>query len=107
MLYANGDTAVLTGTSLGWHSNWERFYSPGTVKALKEKWGANITRAAIGAHQSGDITGTFDVDSAKAVNLASTVIDAAIDNGMVWTEEELKERARLARKTTKERNNVE
>ena len=82
MLNAEGDTTVLTGPSLGWHSNWERFYNAGTVKALKEKWGANITRAAIGAHESGDITGTFDADSAKAVNLAMTVIDAAIDNGM-------------------------
>lgn len=82
LLYSSGDTAVLTGPSLGWHSNWERFYNPGTIKALKEKWGANITRAAIGAHQGGDITGTYDMDSAKAVNLAMTVIDAAIDNGM-------------------------
>lgn len=82
LLYADGDTAVLTGPSLGWHSNWSRFYNPGTIKALKEKWGANITRAAIGAHNSGDITGAYDTDSATAVNLASTVIDAAIENGM-------------------------
>lgn len=82
LLYENGDTAVLTGPSLGWHSNWQRFYNEGTVKALKEKWGANITRAAIGAHESGDITGTFDADSAKAIALASKVIDAAIDNDM-------------------------
>ncbi len=82
LLNANGDTVVLTGPSLGWHSNWARFYNPGTVKALKEKWGANITRAAIGAHKSGDIVGTYDTDSATAVNLASAVIDAAIDNDM-------------------------
>lgn len=82
LLNDSGDTVVLTGPSLGWHSNWERFYNPGTVKALKENWGANITRAAIGAHKSGDIVGTYDMDSAKAVNLAMTVIDAAIDNGM-------------------------
>lgn len=82
LLYANGDTAVLTGPSLGWHSNWARFYNAGTIKALKEKWGANITRAAIGAHLSGDIVGTYDTDSALAVNLATTVIDAAIDNDM-------------------------
>lgn len=82
LLYADGDTAVLTGPSLGWHSNWERFYNPGTVKALKENWNANITRAAIGAHQSGDIVGTYDMDSAKAVDLAMAVIDAAIENDM-------------------------
>lgn len=82
LLYENGDTAVLTGPSLGWHSNWPRFYNAGTIKALKEKWGANVTRAAIGAHASGDIAGTFDKDSATAVDLASTVIDAAIANDM-------------------------
>lgn len=77
-----GNRVVLTGASLGWHSLWGRFYNPGTVKALKENWGANVTRAAIGAHSSGDVTGCFDRDSAKAVDLATTVIDAAIDNGM-------------------------
>lgn len=82
LLFADGDTAVLTGPSLGWHSNWSRFYNAGTVKALKENWGANITRAAIGAHDTGDIVGTYETDSATAVNLASAVIDVAIDNDM-------------------------
>lgn len=82
LLNANGDTVVLNGPSLGWHSNWGRFYNEGTVKALKEKWGANITRAAIGAHKSGDCVNTYDVDSANAVNLAMKVIDAAIANDM-------------------------
>lgn len=82
LLYADGDTAVLTGPSFGWHSIWDRFYNPSTVKALKEKWNANITRVAIGAHHSGDIVGTYDMDSAKAVDLAMKVIDAAIDNDM-------------------------
>lgn len=82
LLNANGDTVVLNGPSLGWHSNWGRFYNEGTVKSLKEKWGANITRAAIGAHKSGDCVNTYDVDSANAVNLAMKVIDAAIANDM-------------------------
>lgn len=82
LLNANGDTVVLNGPSLGWHSNWGRFYNEGTVKALKEKWGANITRAAIGAHKSGDCVNTYDVDSTNAVNLAMKVIDAAIANDM-------------------------
>ncbi len=82
LLNSNGDTIVLTGPSLGWHSNWARFYNEGTIKALKEKWGANITRAAIGAHKSGDIIGTYDTDSVTAVGLATKVIDAAIENGM-------------------------
>lgn len=82
LLNIEGDTVVLTGPSLGWHSNWARFYNAGTIKALKENWGANITRAAIGAHESGDIKGTYDNDSTTAVNLAMTVIDAAIANDM-------------------------
>lgn len=82
LLNAKGDTIVLSGPSLGWHSNWGRFYNAGTVKALKENWGANITRAAIGAHKSGDCEHTYNVDSAYAVNLAMAVIDAAIANDM-------------------------
>ncbi len=44
---AAGDTVVLNGPSLGWHSNWGRFYNDSTVMAFKQRWGANITRAAI------------------------------------------------------------
>ncbi len=82
LLNAAGDTVVLTGPSLGWHSNWGRFYNAGTIKTLKEKWGANITRAAIGAHASGDCVNSFEADSANAVNLAMAAIDAAIANDM-------------------------
>ncbi len=82
LVNAAGDTVVLTGPSLGWHTNWGRFYNPSTVKALKEKWGANITRAAIGAHPSGDCVRAYSEDSAYAVNSAIAVIDAAIANDM-------------------------
>lgn len=82
LVNADGDTVVLNGPSLGWHSNWGRFYNEGTVRAVKEKWGANIVRAAIGAHPSGDCVNGYSVDSANAVNLAMTVIDAAIANQM-------------------------
>lgn len=82
LLNADNDTVVLTGPSFGWHATWQRFYNPGAVKALKEKWGANITRAAIGAHSSGDCVGNYDRDSTLAVNSAMTIIDAAIDNDM-------------------------
>lgn len=82
LVNAAGDTVVLTGPSLGWHTNWGRFYNASTVKALKEKWGANITRAAIGAHPSGDCVRGYSADSAYAVNSAIAVIDAAIDNDM-------------------------
>ena len=77
-----GDPVVLNGPSLGWHSNWGRFYNDSTVMAFKEKWGANITRAAIGAHTSGDVVNCYDVDSADAMSKLYTVIDAAIANGM-------------------------
>ncbi|MDE5664836.1 MAG: glycoside hydrolase family 5 protein, partial [Duncaniella sp.] len=82
LVNADGDTVVLNGPSLGWHSNWGRFYNEGTVRAVKEKWGANIVRAAIGAHPSGDCVNGYSVDSANAVNLAMKVIDAAIANQM-------------------------
>lgn len=77
-----GDTVVLNGPSLGWHSNWGRFYNDSTVMAFKEKWGANITRAAIGAHTSGDVVNCYDADSADAINKLYAVIDAAIANDM-------------------------
>lgn len=79
---AAGDTVVLTGPSLGWHSNWGRFYNDSTVMAFKQKWGANITRAAIGAHTSGDVVNCYDADSADAMTKLYAVIDAAIDNDM-------------------------
>lgn len=82
LLNERGDTVVLTGPSLGWHSNWGRFYNDGTVKAIKEKWGANITRAAIGAHRSGDCVNCYDVDSAAAIGHAIRAVDAAIANDM-------------------------
>lgn len=82
LLNADGDTVVLTGPSLGWHSNWGRFYNEGTVRALKEKWGANVTRAAIGAHGSGDCMKTYDADSTYAVDCAIAAIDGAIANDM-------------------------
>lgn len=82
LLDASGDTVVLNGPSLGWHSNWGRFYNDSTVMAFKEKWGANITRAAIGAHTSGDVVNCYDADSADAMTKLYTVIDAAIANGM-------------------------
>lgn len=82
LLDQEGDTVVLTGPSMGWHTNWGRFYNAGTVEALKEKWGARITRAAIGAHGSGDCLRSYSADSAYAVNSAMALIDAAIDNGM-------------------------
>lgn len=82
LVNASGDTVVLTGPSMGWHTNWGRFYNAGTVKALKEKWGASITRAAIGAHGSGDCLRSYAADSAYAVNSAIALIDAAIDNDM-------------------------
>lgn len=82
LVNAAGDTVVLTGPSLGWHGSHGRFYTPQTIETFKKDWGANITRAAIGAHTSGDVTRCYDADSAYAVNSAMTAIDAAIDNDM-------------------------
>ena len=82
LINAEGDTVVLNGPSLGWHSNWGRFYNDSTIMAIKEKWGANVTRAAIGAHKSWDCVNTFDADSTYAYECAFKAIDAAIANGL-------------------------
>lgn len=82
LLNAKGDTMVLNGPSLGWHSNWGRFYNDSTVMAFKKNWGANITRAAIGAHTSWDVVNCYDADSIDAMNKLYRVIDAAIANDM-------------------------
>lgn len=82
LLNDKGDTMVLNGPSLGWHSNWGRFYNDSTVMAFKQRWGANITRAAIGAHDSYDVVNCYDTDSADAMAKLYTVIDAAIANDM-------------------------
>ena len=82
LLNAKGDTMVLNGPSLGWHSNWGRFYNDSTVMAFKRNWGANITRAAIGAHTSWDVVNCYDADSIDAMNKLYRVIDAAIANDM-------------------------
>lgn len=80
---AAGDTVVLNGPSLGWHSNWGRFYNDSTVMAFKQRWGANITRAAIGAHTSGDVVNCYDSDSADAMTKLYAVIDAAIELSLI------------------------
>ena len=50
--------------------------------AFKRNWGANITRAAIGAHTSWDVVNCYDADSIDAMNKLYRVIDAAIANDM-------------------------
>ena len=67
----SGDTMVLTGPSLGWHTNWGRFYNDSTLRALRTDWKATITRAAIGAHDSGDCIGGYDTDSVVIVGTPS------------------------------------
>lgn len=88
LLNEKGDSVVLNGPSLGWHSNWGRFYNDSTVMAFRRNWDANITRAAIGAHTSGDVVNCFDASS----------------NAMHWTDAQLKPWAKMARATIKRRN---
>jgi len=82
LLNEKGDSVVLNGPSLGWHSNWGRFYNDSTVMAFRRNWDANITRAAIGAHTSGDVVNCFDADSVAAMSRLYKVIDAAITYDM-------------------------
>ena len=47
----NGNAVTLRGASLGWHNLWPRFYNEESVATLKNDWGVNIVRAAIGSRK--------------------------------------------------------
>ncbi len=70
----------LAGASLFWSSNgWggEHFYDASFVKQVKQELGASVIRAVVGAEGGGYVEKPLD-----NLNKATTVIDAAIDNGM-------------------------
>ncbi|MBN1117450.1 MAG: glycoside hydrolase family 5 protein [Bacteroidales bacterium] len=73
---AQGDTIVLRGMSLGWHNWWPQYYTPETVKWLKEDWKCSIVRAPMGV----DPDSGYIKMKEWSVNTISTVVDAAIEN---------------------------
>lgn len=76
-----GNDVVLRGVSYGWHNWWPRFYNKDTVKWLKEDWGVNVVRAAMGIHHQ-EPEGTYNGDPVGSVKLISAVVDGAIENGI-------------------------
>ncbi|HUM66644.1 MAG TPA: glycoside hydrolase family 5 protein [Chitinophagaceae bacterium] len=69
---------VLRGVSFGWHNWWPRFYNAGTVKWLKEDWGCNVIRAAMGVEPNGAYLDRPDWSKEKI----KSVVDAAIKEGL-------------------------
>ncbi|MDQ8204273.1 glycoside hydrolase family 5 protein [Pelagicoccus sp. SDUM812003] len=77
----HGEPVVLRGVSYGWHNWWPRFYNEDTVKWLKEDWGVDVVRAAMGIHFE-EKKRTYNAHPEKAVKIISRVIDGAIENGV-------------------------
>ena len=78
LIDSNGDIIQLRGMSLFW-SQWEgEFYNAPAVKWLKNDWGINIIRAAMGVEEQGGFLSNPDVERAKVF----TVIEAAIEEGI-------------------------
>lgn len=81
ILDASGKAVSFAGPSLFWSNNgWkaDRYYNSAVVKSVREKWNAQIIRAAIGATKNGG----YLSDPKANFKKATRVIDAAIAEGM-------------------------
>ncbi|GAB3412799.1 glycoside hydrolase family 5 protein [Niabella aquatica] len=73
-----GRPVQLKGMSFGWSCFHPRFYTAGAVKELKEKWHANVVRAALGVEPEKGYLHNREA----SFKLIKTVIDAAIKEGI-------------------------
>lgn len=73
-----GDAIVLRGMSFGWHNWWPGFYNEGAVQWLKNDWGCNVVRAAMGVEPQGAYLSRPDWSKQKV----KAVVDAAIKEGI-------------------------
>jgi len=64
--------------SFGWSCFHPRFYTAGAVKTLAKDWNCNVVRAALGVEPNGG----YLKDSARSMALITTVVDAAIKEGI-------------------------
>jgi len=74
----NGQVTQLRGISMGWHSEWWRFYNESTVKTLKS-WGAEITRCPIGLEWG---KRPFGQDPELAYATVDTMVKACANQGL-------------------------
>lgn len=77
----SGTPVVLRGVSYGWHNWWPRFYNKESVRWLKEDWGVDVVRAAMGIHYD-ETELTYNAEPEKAVEIITPVIEGAIENGL-------------------------
>lgn len=75
---ANSENIVLRGVSFGWHNWWPRFYNAKAVKWLKDDWGVNVVRAAMGVEPDG----AYLDNPAWAIEKITAVVDAAIEEDL-------------------------
>jgi endoglucanase len=78
LLNEKGAPVVLRGMSYGWHNWWPRFYNAGTVSWLKNDWGCNVVRAAMGVEPDQGYIKNRD----WSMQTIKAVIDAAIKEGI-------------------------
>ncbi len=69
---------VLNGVSFGWSCFHPRFYTAGAVNTLVKDWNCNVIRAALGVEPNNG----YLKDSARSMALITTVVDAAIKEGV-------------------------
>ncbi len=74
-----GESVVLHGVSMGWHSSWPRFYNPEAVREVADVWGADVVRAAIGVHprEKG-----YMADPAGSWKCLEAVVEGAVERGI-------------------------
>ena len=75
---ANNAPVVLNGVSFGWSCFHPRFYTAGAVSTLAKDWNCSVVRAALGVEPENG----YLKDSAKSMKLITTVVDAAIKEGI-------------------------
>jgi endoglucanase len=75
---AHGEPVTLRGMSLFWSQWAPQYYTAETVDWLAKDWKVDVVRAAIAAESNDSARQHFDREFAKA----STVIDAAVANGL-------------------------
>lgn len=74
----NNQPVVLNGMSFGWSCFHPRFYTAGAVKTLAKDWNCSVVRAALGVEPDNG----YLKDTAKSMKLITTVVDAAIKEGI-------------------------